>query len=377
VRVLPESGPSDATAAALAALVLGDGTRWLERGEPDSGAFLAAARAHGVLALVAERAADAALPGAWTAALADEVRRDAAIDLVRERELRALIEAFAAAGLAPLLLKGAHLAYAIYPRPDLRPRVDTDLLIEPEDRARADQALRALGYRNVPQIDADLVMYQRPYEKRLGDRTLHMVDLHWRMSNAQRFGTTLSVAEIRDEARPVPRLHPGAIGPSPVHALLLACVHRVAHHLDASRVVWSYDIQLLCDRFTTPEWERFVDVAAERRVAAACARGLSSAVALFGGTAVPAGVRERLERAAASEVSIDAYLGPGKPHIARILSDLRGAGSWRRAVRMTRQHVLPSARYMREVYAPSSHAPLPLLYVRRAWRGARRWMGRA
>jgi hypothetical protein len=204
-----------------------------------------------------------------------------------------------------------------------------------------------------------------------------MVDLHWRMSNPQRFGTTLSVAEIREEARPVPRLHGGAIGPSPVHALLLACVHRVAHHLDVPRVIWSYDIHLLCDLLTPAEWDRFVNLADERRVAAACARGLSSAVVFFGGTAVPAGVRERLERAAVSEVPMDAYLGPGKPHIARILSDLRGAGSWRRAVRMTRQHVLPSPRYMREVYAPSSHAPLPVLYVRRAWRGARRWMARA
>jgi hypothetical protein len=204
-----------------------------------------------------------------------------------------------------------------------------------------------------------------------------MVDLHWRISNPQRFGSALSVAEIRGEARPVTRLHAGAIGPSPVHALLLACVHRVAHHLDVPRVVWSYDIHLLSGLLTTAEWERFTDLARDRRVAAACARGLSSTTALFGTAAIPPAVHERLGRDAASEASIRAYLGPRMPHIARILSDLRGAGSWRRAVRMTRQHVLPPPRYMREVYAPSSHAPLPVLYVRRAWRGARRWMARA
>jgi hypothetical protein len=46
-------------------------------------------------------------------------------------------------------------------------------------------------------------------------------------------------------------------------------------------------------------------------------------------------------------------------------------------VRLVRQHLFPSAHYMRGVYAPASTAPLPVLYARRAWRGARRWLARS
>jgi len=46
-------------------------------------------------------------------------------------------------------------------------------------------------------------------------------------------------------------------------------------------------------------------------------------------------------------------------------------------VRLATQHVLPPAAYMREIYAPSSTAPLPWLYARRAWGGARRWLSRS
>jgi hypothetical protein len=219
-------------------------------------------------------------------------------------------------------------------------------------------------------------MYQRPYEKRRGTRSAHVIDLHWRMSNAQRFGSVLSYADLASETIPLIRLDAAAHGPSPVHALLLACVHRVAHHLDAPRLIWNYDIHLLAAAFASPDWDRFVELARERGVAAACLRGLDATRRLFG-TPIPERVMTSLSEDASSEPPIASFLDPGQRHIVRILADLRDVGSWRQAVRLTRQHVLPPPSYMREVYAPLSVAPLPVLYARRAWRGARRWLSRS
>ena len=103
--------------------------------------------------------------------------------------------------------------------------------------------------------------------------------------------------------------------------------------------------------------------------------GLETSRALFH-TPIPADVPRRLADSASHDQSLDAYLNPGQPHIVRILADLRAMGSWRQAIRLTRQHMLPSPAYMRQVYAPASSAPLPVLYARRAWRGARRWLTR-
>ncbi len=45
-----------------------------------------------------------------------------------------MLASLAAAGITPLLLKGAHLAFTLYRSPDRRPRLDTDLLIREADQ---------------------------------------------------------------------------------------------------------------------------------------------------------------------------------------------------------------------------------------------------
>ena len=60
---------------------------------------------------------------------ARELKDDVAVELARKYELVRVLESLAQSGIAPLLLKGAALAYSLYPSPALRPRADTDLLI--------------------------------------------------------------------------------------------------------------------------------------------------------------------------------------------------------------------------------------------------------
>jgi hypothetical protein len=336
------------------------------------------ADAQGMLPLLAEslRAGTDLLTTEAAAVVRTRASQAAGADVIREVELRRLVAAFGAAGIPPLLMKGAHLAYACYSRPDLRPRIDTDLLIAPLQREGAHAVLTGLGYGAVPQLASDLIMYQAPYALRRGGAIVHLVDVHWRISNAQRFGSVLAWDELRRDAEPLPSLGPEALGLGRVHALLLACVHRVAHHRDATRLIWSYDIHLLAAGFDGAAWERLVTLSEERGVAAACLRGLDVATGAFG-TPVPAAVRERLGAAAAAEGGLPAYAASGGRHITRVWSDMRAMRSWSGAVRLARQHLLPPARYMRDVYAPESSAPLPALYVRRAWRGARRWLARS
>lgn len=64
----------------------------------------------------------------------------------REECVDHLLAAFAAAGIRGILLKGSALAHRIYPRPELRPMVDIDILIDPADQAAAVTACKKLGY---------------------------------------------------------------------------------------------------------------------------------------------------------------------------------------------------------------------------------------
>jgi hypothetical protein len=90
---------------------------------------------------VPERIPDQARRGFF--ALASRHRQRAA---AREECVDQLLAGFAGAGMTGILLKGSALAHRIYPRPDLRPMVDIDILIDPADQAAAVAACKRLGY---------------------------------------------------------------------------------------------------------------------------------------------------------------------------------------------------------------------------------------
>jgi hypothetical protein len=76
-------------------------------------------------------------------ALASRHRR---ATVAREKCIDQLLAAFAIVGIPIILLKGAALAHRIYPRPEMRPMVDIDVLIDPADMERAVAITRGLGY---------------------------------------------------------------------------------------------------------------------------------------------------------------------------------------------------------------------------------------
>jgi hypothetical protein len=140
-------------------------------------------------------------------------------------------------------------------------------------------------------------------------------------------------------------------------------------------LIWHYDIHLLAAGLTPDEWETFTTLAIDRRVNRVCRRSLELAAHFFG-TTVPARTIARLGTAANVDAATAAYLSPGRRQIHDAVWDFRALPSWVDRWRLVCQHLFPSAHYMRGVYAPASSAPLPVLYARRAFRGARRWLGR-
>ena len=105
--------------------------------------------------------------------------------MLRGREIARVTAALDARGVRALLVKGAALAYGLYPEPCLRPRVDTDILVLGDDRAATDlvQALVARipgmrgiyagRLRNAHQVEAltaNLISVNRRYQAHAGLR---------------------------------------------------------------------------------------------------------------------------------------------------------------------------------------------------------------
>ena len=376
MSIVPDAAPPTTPLDSVIAAVL--------RGELDdprlgdarqADAIVAAASEHDVVPLVAHRlAASAGVSSALRATLQDASHWAVVSDLAMETELRRMLAVFDSAGVPLLLVKGSHLAYSHYPRPDLRARVDSDVLIARADRDAADALFtQQLGYVADAKVSGDLTATQKLYVLSRNDTTVHLVDLHWRLASPQLFAHVLSFEELHAASVPLPGLGPTARGPAHVHALLIACMHRVAHHHDeAEQFKWLYDIHLIASALSEAEWDAFAALAIERGIAAVSLECLLRSAEWLH-TRVPSRlVNDPRVAGAASLEATAAYLRV-RPKAREVLDDLRALSTWRDRLSLVGEHLFPPAEHMKRVYAPQSRLPLPLLYAGRLLRGVGGW----
>ena len=331
--------------------------------EPVSGELIALARRHRVHLLLAERAA--------VVELAQERRDAAAVEALREAELRRVLAALSAQDVRPILFKGAAIAQTHYRSPELRVRSDADLLVPADRREAASRALEALGYRRAIETDGELIVSQ--FHCDFVDRAgvAHALDVHWRISNAIAFADVLSYEDVAREAAAIRELGPQALGPCAVHSLMLACLHRIAHHPDSADLLWLYDLHLLVERLTATEQQQFVQLAGERRVRAVCAHGLVDAFNRFGG-----GSGDLAARLPSSDHRVEptaAFTAPRRRLVDGLTADLRALDRWPQRLQLLREHVFPRREYMFARYGTRRSSSLPWLYVRRIVAGAPKW----
>lgn len=348
------------------------------RGEdvPISAAVVEAARQHEMhLVLAAEQLARVEAT-VVRAALAATLREAATADLFRERELRRLLGRLAAAGVDALLLKGAGLAYTVYPAPHLRPRGDVDLLIAGADLAAADRALLDGGWLRAVEQDNAWVTTQRHYVLGGTPSFAEPLDLHWNIAVPRVFADAVVFEELMSRSIPITALGPHARTLSTPDALFLACLHRVAHHQDAADLLWLWDIHLLASRLSDPERAFFISLAQARSMRGVCARGLELAFARFATASAPGLIEALGPVAGAPEERSASFLRGGMRQVDSLRADLSLVGGWRARLAVIGAHLFPSTRYMRSMYPRWPAAALPLTYLDRIVRGAPKWFRR-
>ncbi|MFO1316204.1 MAG: nucleotidyltransferase family protein [Burkholderiales bacterium] len=366
---------ADDLPALIASMLRGDEAA-RHHGSNDAGAaaFVACARGHGIAPLLDARwrgaCTGAAMPGAVRQACHEETVACAASELGRRNALRHALAALAAAGIHPLLAKGAALAYSHYATPALRPRVDDDLLVTPAETQAAAHILFDLGYRRVAGPAGAGVGFQVELHREDRNGITHNVDLHWRISNAQSFAWLLPFEELAAASVPVPALGPYARRLGDVHALLLALMHRVGNNLFVApgfgdRLIWLYDIHLLVEAMTDDDLRCFRHCVERTRVVAIAIEGLRRCAARFGSPRVAALATE-LESSpvAASGARL---LRAGKLH--REWLELCAVPTATSRARYVASRVFPSRDYLHERFPDAADRALPALY-------ARRWLAR-
>ena len=357
---------------------------WVEGDDPAATArFIAVANFHGVLPLLDAEFRLRADAGAWpkevqlacfTALLA---RRN--FENAHRPEITRVLDALAADGLQPLVLKGGALAHSHYPEPALRPRSDTDLLVPADQREPAGRTLRRLGYARAPGVSGEWVSYQSLWSRTDERGGHHFLDLHWRINNSQVLARALTYGELAARSVPLPALGAAARTLAPVDALLLACIHLAGHAGETARVggtprpgsdrlIWLYDIHLLAGRLSEAELDAFADLAAARRLRTLCRAALDRTSACLG-TAIPVRVLQALEQSGPAEPSAHLLQAGAWRSLA---GDFLAIDGWRDRMRWLGELAFPAADYMRWRYRDAALPWLPLLYLRRACSAAAR-----
>lgn len=321
--------------------------------------------------LIYERArhlpAQCGWPQAVYDALADQTHAEAARELLRAREIRTVLDVLAAEGIHPILLKGTPLAYSLYDTPHLRPRLDTDLLVRRTEVDTVRHVLSRLHYFAPPYCDGELLFCQVELAKEDEFGVDHTFDCHWKISTQSMFADLLPYDELAAEAVAVPALGPHARTASLVHTLLLACIHPVMHHRNEERLIWLYDIHLLASRLPGAEFDRFIDLAIAKRVAAVCAHELALAQARFR-TRIADDVTTKLTAGRNHEPSAE-YLQPERRWHDELVSNMRGNACWTDRLELLREVLFPASSYILRAYGvtPGSLAArmLPALYLHR------------
>ncbi|MEA2238793.1 MAG: hypothetical protein QOC81_3517 [Thermoanaerobaculia bacterium] len=350
----------------LRALLRGEAANWpAEASADDAARLLEALVQHGVAPLVHARLAEDGASWPISPALRGIAIHAAAGESLRLADLRALLDAFAARGIRVLIIKGTGLAYDIYDAPELRPRGDTDLLIDAGHCDAMRTLMRELGYESQLTSGDTLAVRQQSFR-----RDGHVYDVHWDVTNSPVVRDALPFAELLGRAIAVSRIGAHAWAPSHTDALLLACLHRVAHHHDNERLIWLYDLHLLRERMSREEHAAFWRLAAERRLVTICERSIELAEEWFGGASHDRAADWLGDDDRRDEPSA-AFLDRSRSRAAVLGHELKALG-WLSRLRRLRELTLPPPAFIRQSFPAAPRVALPALYLWRSARGVMR-----
>jgi hypothetical protein len=163
------------------------------------------------------------------AALRSDCRAIARRTLVLHSELIRILRALASDGIPVILLKGAHVATALYGDLALREMGDLDLMVRREHLVRATDVVLTLGYAAGKPFSIDRDVAASHHVSRLLKPPGRAVELHWNLARPRR-PFSIDPSSLWDRAVPVRVPGADALALSNEDLLLHLCLHTSYHH---------------------------------------------------------------------------------------------------------------------------------------------------
>ena len=199
------------------------------------------------------------LPASVRATLHARAQQSAIRVLRQQAAFRELAGALAPVGITLIILKGLHLATAVYPSAGLREMNDIDALVRPEHVEAVSGIVRSLGYRPLGEVPVPIALKAMHHVPRF-IRTGVGLEVHWRLAapgavpraEPEELWGTPDASELAPNARTLT-----------VEQLLVhLCAHAAtSHHFEQGLRPLS-DVQTLLERpGATLSWDVVADTA--------------------------------------------------------------------------------------------------------------------
>ena len=173
------------------------------------------------------------------------------------QQLATLLTAFQSAQIAVVVLKGAHLAAAVYEQMALRTMTDLDLLVAPTALPATIALLAAVGYTPLTRL-APLEYYftHAHHLPRFMKAGAPSIEVHWTITRANHT-YTIAVAPLRQRAQPCQFGGGTGLALCPEDLLLHICLHATYQHLLQQGVRFLCDLDAIVHRFgATLDWQQ-------------------------------------------------------------------------------------------------------------------------
>jgi len=372
-EMMPAADFMDCSADEFLCQVLrGEKPYWPENGGANfASSFLRRSKHHGVQPLIFDLAYRASLWANWPPAvrtqLADAVRGNVALNLLRAHRVKEFLEELSRRGIVFLLTKGEALARTHYASPDLRPRSDTDLFIAARDIQPVHRALLESGHQVLPPLykSHQFTGIWNPQ----GEAVIRF-DIHWRILNDPRFARLIGFNEAQTQAVALPGMGNCRTLDS-VDTLLLACMHRKGNvHHDEDRLIWLYDIHLLVSAMSDRQLHQFTHKAVEKRLQVVCLEALYSARSRFH-TEVPTEVEKALQTARLTETPSRRFMSC---YLSLLVDDFRCLPDLRSKLCLLQELFFLSPESLLRRYNKESRFWLPYLYLERLLGSIMKWL---
>lgn len=293
-------------------------------------------------------------------------------EIYRLKHLQNILEKFNKYGIQSLVLKGAALAYDLYPQACQRPRVDTDILIRPDDRERVETALFEAGLEKSVSVGGDFISHQSMFSELKND-IRHIYDIHWKISNRNAYVGRFGFEDLYQRCTRLTKIAPFACCLNRVDALLHAVVHYYGHFpADRDRLVWIYDMHLLVSDFGGEEWNALIQRSAILQLDPLCYEALELCKKTFG-SPVPEDVVAHFMNSGVQLSPIEQARISGEKwaRIDQFKSDWSVLDT-RQRYRLVMEYLFPPAEFILKQNHSTNKVLLPWFYTKRIITGGAR-----